>query len=245
VILLPGAVLPAALAYEALVRSLGADVRAIPKEFELYAGARPPPGYSLDAEVDGIRRVAAEAGFERFHLVGYSAGGACALAFAARHPHRLESLALFEAAWAGNDGLGPEEQAVRRELDRVMALPDDALMPEFVRIQLAPGVDPPAPPPGPSPPWMAQRPAGVRAVVEAFKQHSLDTGALQRLARPVLYGVGGRSNPDMYARQAERLAGIVPDLTIEVYEERHHFDPPHRAEPERVAAALRRLWSRP
>lgn len=48
----------------------------------MYAGATvPPPGYSLETEVAGIRRVADEAGFDTFHLVGYSAGGASSLAF--------------------------------------------------------------------------------------------------------------------------------------------------------------------
>jgi hypothetical protein len=31
---------------------------------------------------------------------------------------------------------------------------------------------------------------------------------------------------------------------LEVYEGRHHFDPPHRIEPERLAARLRELWER-
>ena len=60
----------------------------------------PPPGYDLDSEVDGVRRVADAHGFGRFHLVGYSAGGAVSLAFTSlygdpeRHhfdpPHRVE-----------------------------------------------------------------------------------------------------------------------------------------------------------
>jgi hypothetical protein len=37
---------------------------------------------------------------------------------------------------------------------------------------------------------------------------------------------------------------VFSDFTVEVYEQRHHFDPPHRAEPARVAQALTRLWSR-
>jgi hypothetical protein len=37
---------------------------------------------------------------------------------------------------------------------------------------------------------------------------------------------------------------VFPNFTLEVFEERHHFDPPHRAEPERLAASLRELWAR-
>jgi len=34
------------------------------------------------------------------------------------------------------------------------------------------------------------------------------------------------------------------DFTFEVFEERHHFDPPHRIEPERLARSLHTLWDR-
>ena len=91
--------MPADLAYGALVDALGDDVEGIAKELELYAGREPPPDYTLQHEIDGVLRVADEAGFDRFHLVGYSAGGASSVAFAASQPERLSSLALFEPAW--------------------------------------------------------------------------------------------------------------------------------------------------
>ena len=77
VVLLPGGILPAGPAYQALLAELGDGVDARAKDLEMYAGSTvPPPGYSLETEVEGIRRVADDAGFESFHLVGYSAGGA-------------------------------------------------------------------------------------------------------------------------------------------------------------------------
>ena len=85
VVLLPGAVLPAQPAYQALLAELGDSVDARAKDLEMYAGETvPPPGYGLETEVEGIGRVADEAGFRTFHLVGYSAGGASSLAFACR-----------------------------------------------------------------------------------------------------------------------------------------------------------------
>ncbi len=102
VILLPGAVLPADLAYRALLETLGDEVEPMAKELEVYAGEDPPPDYTLAVEVEGILRTAEAAGFDRFHLVGYSAGGAASLAFAARHPERLRSLALIEPAEAAS-----------------------------------------------------------------------------------------------------------------------------------------------
>jgi len=231
--------MPAALAYGALLAALGEEVDAIAKDLELYAGPEPPIGYTLEHEIDGVLRAANEAGFERFHLVGYSAGGASSLAFAARHPERLSSLALIEPAWMGNEGLSPEEQAVRREFDQIAALPPDRMMPAFVARQLAPGVEPPPPPPGSPPSWMATRPAGIRALTATFESSTLDLDRLRAFERPVYFALGGRSNPDHYGRMASRAREIFPDFTLDVFEERHHFDPPHRIEPDRTARALR------
>jgi hypothetical protein len=41
---------------------------------------------------------------------------------------------------------------------------------------------------------------------------------------------------------AERLGDLFADYTLDVFEQRHHFDPPHRAEPERLAARLLEFW---
>jgi pimeloyl-ACP methyl ester carboxylesterase len=244
VIMLPGAVLPAELAYAALLEALGGAVEAVAKELELYAGVEPPPGYRLDVEIEGILLAADASGFDRFHLVGYSGGGAASLGFAAKHPQRLRSLALLEPAWAGNEGLDPAEQAVWREYDRIMALPPEERMPAFVRAQVGPGVEPPPPPLGAPPPWMSNRPAGVNALIEAFKAGELDVDALRRFDAPVYFALGGLSNRDQYATIAERLSGVFPDFTLEVFQERHHFDPPHRAEPARLASSLRDIWRR-
>jgi pimeloyl-ACP methyl ester carboxylesterase len=244
VLLLPGAVLPADLAYVALLDAIGSEVEAVAKDLEVYAGEEPAPDYTLDVEIDGVLRAAESSGFDRFHLVGYSAGGASSLAFAAKHPERLRSLALLEPAWAGNEGLDPAEQTAWREYDRIMRLPPGEMMSAFVRANLRAGVEPPPPPPGPPPPWMAKRPAGLDALTRAFKSCGLDSDALRSLEAPVYFALGGLSNPDHYAKIAERLADVFPDYAVEEFEERHHFDPPHRAEPERLASSLRALWAR-
>jgi hypothetical protein len=125
-----------------------------------------------------------------------------------------------------------------------MSLPTEQMMPAFVAVQLAPGVQPPPPPPGPPPPWMVTRPAGLRAFMTAFRSSRLAVDRLRSFERPVYFVLGGRSNPDYYARMAERARHIFPDFTLDVFEERHHFDPPHRIEPERTARALRTHWAR-
>lgn len=243
-VLLPGAVLPAALAYPALVTALGDRWACLTKELELYASPEPSPTYGLDTEVEGIVRAADEAGFDRFHLVGYSGGGASALAFTSTYPERLLSLALLEPAWAGNDSLGPDEQSLWREFDRIGGLPPEQRMPAFMRAQVAADTELAPPPEGPAPPWMRQRPAGIVALLDAFSRFRLDLGLLRSFDRPVYYALGGRSNPHYFARQADRLAAVFRDFTVETFAERHHFDPPHRTEPERLASSLARVWAR-
>jgi hypothetical protein len=91
---------------------------------------------------------------------------------------------------------------------------------------------------------MAKRPAGIRAIQRAFKLGDIDREALRRFDRPVYFALGALSNPDQYEEIAKRLSRVFSDFELEVFEERHHFDPPHRIEPERLASSLRTLWRR-
>jgi pimeloyl-ACP methyl ester carboxylesterase len=244
VILLPGSVLPAELAYGSLIKELGAGVDAVAKDLEVYATAEPPHDYTLDHEVAGVLRDAEKYGWERFHLAGYSGGGAAALAFAASYPDCLLSLALLEPAWAGNWDLSPEERALWQEYEQLEKLPPQQFMEAFVRLNLKQGVEPPPPPSGEPPPWMATRPAGIGAFMQTFRTYELDREALARFSRPVYFALGGLSNPGQYEEIANRLARVFPDFELEVFEERHHFDPPHRIEPERLAHSLLSFWQR-
>jgi pimeloyl-ACP methyl ester carboxylesterase len=242
VVLLPGIVLPADLAYGDLVAALGDAARCAVKDLEVYATDEPPPEYSVDLEIDGVLRAGEEAGFDRFHLVGYSGGGAVALSFAARHPERLLSLVLMEPAWIGNDGWSPEEERAWSDLRELRELSFEQQMPRFVALQLAPGVEPPPPPPGPPPPWMDKRPAGIQALTRAFESHDLDLADMRSFDRPVLCWLGGKSNPDLFPAMARRLAAVLPDFAVVTDEHLHHFMPAHRFEPERLAETLLRFW---
>jgi pimeloyl-ACP methyl ester carboxylesterase len=244
VILLPGSVLPAELAYPALVAAVGGEADLRPKELEVYAADEPPADYGLEHEAVGIERLSEDLGWDRFHLVGYSGGGAAVLHFAATRPERVLSLALLEPAWTGNRDLEPQEAALTQEYERIAALPDEEFMPAFVRSDLRAGVAPPPPPPGPPPQWMAKRPAGIRAFMAAFQRDDIHPEQLRRFNRPVYFALGGLSNPDHYEAAATRLSRLFPDFTLERFEERHHFDPPHRVEPHRLARSLLALWRR-
>jgi pimeloyl-ACP methyl ester carboxylesterase len=243
--LLPGIVLPAASAYGDLLSALGSDVDAVAKDLEVYATPTPPPGYSLDTEIAGALREAQARGWDRFHLVGYSGGGSVALAMTAAHPELLWSVALLEPAWAGNwEDASEAHRTLWREYARLADLPQDEFMAAFVRLQLRPDVAPPSPPPGPPPPWMVQRPEAIRALIGTFQTYNLDQGALRGFDHPVYFALGGLSNPDQFGEEAQRLARVFPNFRLEVFPERHHFDPPHRVEPQALATSLRSLWAR-
>jgi hypothetical protein len=91
---------------------------------------------------------------------------------------------------------------------------------------------------------MAHRPPGLGTFIRTARRTPLDLDSLRSFEQPVYFALGGLSNQDYHGRLAERARSIFPDLTLEVFEERHHFDPPHRMEPERTAEALRAHWSR-
>jgi len=242
VIFLPGILMPAALRYERLLEALGDDVDAVTKDLEVYLGPSvPPPGYSLDMELEGIARAADEHGFDRFHLYGHSGGGACALAFTAGHPDRVITLALDEPAV---DFSPEDQQEIREVFLPMLELPPEELGREFVRTMFRTGVEPPPRPEGPPPPWMADRPAGVAAFVRALNEADVPMERLRTFDRPVYYSYGSLSN-ETWERKAKRLADVLPNITVELYEGLSHMNTSHVAEPERVAAALRRLWGRP
>ena len=119
----------------------------------------------------------------------------------------------------------------------------EQFMSAFMRLQVRAEVELPAPPPRPPPPWMRQRPGGIRAIMRTFQDYDLDRGALASFDRPVYYALGALSNPDQFGEAADRLGDVFPEFTLEVFAERHHFDPPHRREPERLAKSLRAIWS--
>ncbi len=242
IVLVPGGVNPAAISYAPLLESIKDEAQILLKDLEVYAAETPPPTYTLETEVESLRQAAEAAGFNSFHLVGYSGGGAVSLAFTATYPALVRSLALIEPAWIGA-GPTPEERAYFEEHESIMQLPPEQLMPAFLRANMRPGVEPPPPPPGPPPAWMAKRPAGLQAMIRAFQHAQIDRARFRDFRRPVYLAVGSLSHP-IEAHKASVLSSLFPDIQIEVYEGRHHFDPPQRAEPARFAHALRSLWAR-
>jgi pimeloyl-ACP methyl ester carboxylesterase len=240
VVFLPGGVTPVALSYAPLLEELGGEIAPVLKDLEVYASDEPPADYSLDLEVDALVRVVDADGLDTFHLVGYSGGGAVSLDFAARHPERLRSLAIYEPARQPGPLVladHPEYAAAHGQLG------PDEMMVAFTSLQLRPGVEPPPPPPGPAPDWMAKRPQGLRAMMRAFETYTTDPELLRRCAFPVYLAYGLLTHDGMI-RRMQALAGLLPDVWIEAYPALHHFAPPQRSRPAHYATALRHLWGR-
>lgn len=239
VIFLPGILMPAELRYIPLLQALGESVEPVTKELEVYATPTPPPDYSIEHEVAGISRAADAAGFASFHLYGHSGGGACALAYVATHPERVISLAVDEPA---TDFSAEERAEMASVLGAIRGLPPAERIGVFLQRQLASGV--PVPPPrwGDTPPaWMTQRPAGVNAFMDAISHHAVAPERFRAFTRPVYFSYGSLSS-DWWKRMRDRLAGLFPDFTVDLYEGASHLETSHQREPARVATALQTLW---
>jgi pimeloyl-ACP methyl ester carboxylesterase len=233
--------MPAASSFEALLCCLGPEVRPLLKDLELYAHELVPKDYSLDTELEGLTKAADAVGFDTFHLVGYST--CLPIAFVARHPGRVRTLAMVEPGMIGHGPLAPADMvASHRERAK---LPPREQMAAMARSMLAPGVSPQSPPASaePPPPWMQQRLRVGPALVQALLDHDLDLDALHRFNRPVLVAVGSASHPSLVAL-ARLIAETFPNGQVSIYQRRHHMDPVHRAEPERFAGDLRSLWTK-
>ncbi len=242
VIALPGGVMPAAARYASLADAVKDEAEFHSKDLEVYASDPPPPEHSVDDEVAALAGFADSLGLKRFHLVGYSGGGFVSLAFAAVHPERLLSLAVFEPARIPGDPT-PEESAWNDRLRRAVAGREGAdFMDAFVKLQLRPGVVIP-PPSGPPPPWMRTRPAGIAALIRAFDRHRLDRNGFREWTFPVFYGYGDQT-VEIEAVQGAVLARLVPDIRIRRFAGVHHFVPPEQIYNAEHVQALRELWAR-
>jgi pimeloyl-ACP methyl ester carboxylesterase len=243
VICVPGSVAPAAQRYRPLVENVGGSADLYLKELEVYREAAPPAGYSIQEEVEAIDRLADSKRLDRFHLVGYSGGGFISLAYAGTRPQRLFSLALFEPAQIPGK-LTEQEQEFFTMLERKLdGLHGDAFMSTFVREQVKPGAQLPPPPSSPVSPEMQKRPAGIAALVKAFRAYPFDRKLLEAAPFPVFYAYGDLSHQEQ-ALKAGILAQLFADITVRRYSGIHHFVPPEMIYTPEHAALLLEHWRR-
>ena len=242
VVALPGGVMPAAIRYQPLMAALGDEVKLHVKDLEVYAGDEPPAGYSVALEVDALGRFADGLGLERFHLLGYSGGGFVSLAFAGAHTERLLSLALFEPAAVPGPLSEQEALLDARFRSAISGLTGADFMRAFVGTQVRPGVEV-APPTGPQPSWMRNRPAGLAAMMAAFQVHPFDRARLRECSVPVFYGYGDLTGEQEEAK-ASALAPLLPDLHIRRFCGVHHFVSPEQIYSPEHVRELRGFWAR-
>ena len=79
---------------------------------------RGPRIYSLDAELADLESLVDHLGESRARILGCSCGGPVALAYAAKHPERVEKLVLFASYLAGESLLTPSAQRALAALVR-------------------------------------------------------------------------------------------------------------------------------
>jgi pimeloyl-ACP methyl ester carboxylesterase len=243
VICIPGSVAPASQRYRPLIEHVGEAAEIHLKDLEVYRESKAPADYSIEEEVDAIDRLAESNGLDRFHLVAYSGGGFISLAYAGTRPKRLLTLALFEPAQIPGELTAAERDFYAGLEQKLSGLASDAFMSTFIREQVKPGAVLPPPPPGPPSAEMQKRPAGIAALLKAFRAYPFDRDRLLSVAAPVLYAYGDMSHPEQ-ALKAGILAQLFADLRVRRYSGVHHFVPPEQIYTAEHAALLLDHWRR-
>jgi len=96
---------------------------------------RDVPDVSFDTWVRDLETVVDAAGLDRFSLLGMSRGGAIAIAYAVKHPERVDKLVLYGAFPMGSYHYGsPEELEARRALINLTRLGWGLHHPAFCRM---------------------------------------------------------------------------------------------------------------
>jgi pimeloyl-ACP methyl ester carboxylesterase len=222
----PSAAVAGELAGRAVITLLGLAVWDI----------APGGPYDLAVEVNAVSTAAQARGLSRYHLFGFSAGATVALAATLALGDAVQSLTLLEAAVIGDDDWHPAETAFRASLAAVRALPPEQRIPACRQLFIRPGE--PLPPLGPPPPWDPRS----DMLEDMLAQVGFTSSDLAAITQPVLAISGGRTNP-RFQYQDERLVAVIPHARAEVFSERSHSSPPHRAEPARLADMLIGFWT--
>ena len=201
-------------------RVLSYDNRGI-GESEIPAGP-----YTVAELADDAVQVLDEAGVERAHVVGASLGGMVAQLLAADRPERVDRLVLAGTT-PGGAGAYPLPQRTLALMAEASSLPPEVALRRFVENALAPGsafVDEvfgyreqhPPDPVG----WAAQAAAGAGWDAD---------GRLARIAAPTLV-VAGTADAVVDPRNAQLLAGAIPNAQLELIDGAGHLPFWERAE---------------
>jgi pimeloyl-ACP methyl ester carboxylesterase len=106
---------------EFVARALEGRAEIVPKSMEVWDMPE-PVSYSLEDEVEGVRRLADRSRWSRFHLVGFSAGGTVALICARVMPGSVATVTVIEPATIGDDRWSNAEAEWRTRMHTISEL---------------------------------------------------------------------------------------------------------------------------
>jgi pimeloyl-ACP methyl ester carboxylesterase/DNA-binding winged helix-turn-helix (wHTH) protein len=182
--------------------------------------------FSLDAWVEDLELVVESAGLDRFPLLGVSQGGAVAIAYAVRHPERVERLLLVGAYARGRlaraaDEDAREEAALDLQVGRVGWRRDDPAYRQVFAAQFLPDADRER--------WDAfnalQRATTSTENVVRFLDTfaNLDvSGVASQVQCPTLI-VHARRDRRVPTDQARELAALIPGSRVHVLDSGNHI----------------------
>jgi pimeloyl-ACP methyl ester carboxylesterase len=195
--------------------------------------------YDLDTETAAVRRAAADRGWTRYHLYGFSAGATIALATALTDSDdAIRSVTLFEPATIGDDNWSPTEVRWRARLAHIRRLPPEQRQPAFRSLMMASPDEMPSTP-TPSASWDAM----TDKLEDLLAQIGFDSDELSGVTQPTLVLTGARSDP-RFSELAVRLAQVMPNVTARLLSDCSHLDPPQRSAADRLARELLAFWDR-
>ena len=176
----------------------------------------PPGPYTVAELAEDVVRVLDEAELERAHVVGTSLGGMVAQELALAHPERVDRLVLA-CTTPGGEPAYPIPAATLALIAESASLEPAVALRRFVENALAPG----APEelverilahrlanPQPLPAWQAQAAAGT----------TFAAGERVRGITAATLVLHGTEDAVVDTRNAEVLAGLVPNVRVELFE---------------------------
>lgn len=182
--------------------------------------------FSMDVWVRDLEAVVDAAGLDRFPLVGVSQGASVAVAYAARHPHRVSRLILCGGCARGrfNRDLTPETRLQTETMLNVIRIgwgqDNPAFRQLFTTMLIPEGTEEQRA-------WLNELARNVTtadnaaAIEEAF-YHVDVSGPARRVAAPTLV-LHSRHDYSIPFEEGRRLAALIPDARFVPLDSRNHI----------------------
>ncbi|MEX1102775.1 MAG: alpha/beta fold hydrolase, partial [Dehalococcoidia bacterium] len=182
------------------------------------------PAYSFESWVDDLEAVVNELGLQRFSLLGISQGGAVALAYAARHPHRVSKLLLCGAYGRGRLHRGPDwvsrHNAMRTLIEQGWGKEDEVFREVFTLTMIPEGTEEQRR-------WLTdlQRVSASAANAALFHETAGQINVehlLSAIKIPTLV-MHARGDQRVGFEEGRRLASLIPGARLVTLDSRNHL----------------------